>query len=396
MNELVATYLSRLSRLNLNFERSAISLLDEEHRLIGLKGARGTGKTTLLLQYARKQPEYRSSVLYATLDNFWFSTNKLYDLADAFAKQGGKLLLLDEVHKYPGWSRELKNIYDDLPELKVIFTGSSLLEILNARADLSRRAIVYELQGLSFREYLALAQGVDLPAINLQELLQGHQEFSESVLEKTKPLAHFRKYLEMGYYPFFKESEKLYHQKLEAVANLILEIELPLLRQLNIAYVAKLKQLLAILAQSVPFIPNMSKLSERIGINRTTLLQYVHYLQEAGLIFNLFKEGHGISQLQKPNKILMDNTNLSYLLAPDTDMGALRETFFANQLGHSHRLNFPAKGDFLVDGKYIFEVGGKNKDAKQIRGMANSFMAIDDIEFGSGQSIPLWAFGFLY
>ncbi len=396
MEELIDKYINRVGGLKFTFERSSLSFLDEDHRLLGIKGARGTGKTTLLLQYAKQQPDWRTKVLYASLDNFWFTTNTLYSLADDFVKKGGNTLLLDEVHKYPGWAQELKNIYDDLPDLKVIFTGSSLLEILNARADLSRRAVVHHLQGLSFREYLALNVGVELPIITLSDIVANHTEIAETILKELKPLAHFQHYLKMGYYPFFKESESLYYHKLEAVVNLILDIELPLLRKLDVAYVAKLKQLLAVLAESTPFVPNMSKLSERIGINRGTLLQYVHYLQEAGLLVNLFKQSTGISQLQKPNKIFLDNTNLAYLLSPKTDIGALRETFFANQIGHLHPLNYPVKGDFLVDGNMIFEVGGKNKTGYQLKDVPNGYLALDDIEYGTGRTIPLWMFGFMY
>ncbi len=396
MDELIEKYISRVNGLKFTFVRSSLSFLDEDHRLLGIKGARGTGKTTLLLQYAKQQPDWRTKVLYASLDNFWFSTKTLYSLADDFVKKGGHTLLLDEVHKYPGWAQELKNIYDDLPELKVVFTGSSLLEILNARADLSRRAVVHHLQGLSFREYLALKANVHLPIFSLSDITANHTDIAETILKEIKPLAHFQHYLQMGYYPFFKESENLYYHKLEAVVNLILDIELPLLRKLDVAYVAKLKQLLAVLAESTPFVPNMSKLSERIGINRGTLLQYVHYLQEAGLLVNLFKQSTGISQLQKPNKIFLDNTNLSYLLVPKTDVGSLRETFFANQVGHLHQLNYPAKGDFLVNGNMIFEVGGKNKTGSQLKDVPNGYLALDAIEYGTSRTIPLWLFGFMY
>lgn len=396
MDEIIEKYVKRVSGLKFSFERSSLAFLNEDHRLLGIKGARGTGKTTLLLQFAKGQPDWRTKVLYASLDDFWFTTHRLHSLADDFVKKGGHTLLLDEVHKYPGWAQELKNIYDEMPELKVIFTGSSLLEILNTRADLSRRAVVHHLQGLSFREYLALKQGIDLPVFTLSEILANPTEISENILKEVKPLAHFQHYLQMGYYPFFKESENLYYHKLEAVVNLILDIELPLLRKLDVAYVAKLKQLLAVLAESTPFIPNMSKLSERIGINRGTLLQYVHYLQEAGLLVNLFKQSQGISQLQKPNKIFLDNTNLSFLLSPKMDVGALRETFFANQVGHLHQLNYPAKGDFLVNEKMLFEVGGKNKGDSQITNVQNGYLALDDIEYGTGRTIPLWLFGFMY
>ncbi|MEX0967875.1 MAG: AAA family ATPase [Bacteroidia bacterium] len=396
MEHIIEKYIKQVSSLKFPFERSALKFFDEDHRLLGLKGPRGTGKTTLLLQYARMQPEWRTKVLYVSLDNFWFATNTLYSLADDFLKRDGCLLLLDEVHKYSGWAQELKNIYDDLPELKVIFTGSSLLEILNARADLSRRAVVFNLQGLSFREYLALQHKVKIPALTLPEILEHHAEIATDILEKVKPLAHFQHYLQKGYYPFFKESEKLYYHKLEEVANLILEIELPQLRHLDLGYVPKIKQLLAVIAQSSPFIPNISKLSERIGINRTTLLQYVHHLEDAGLLTNLYRKSQGISQLQKPNKIFLDNTNLSFMLFSNTDKGALRETFFANQVRFREQLNFPATGDFLVNGQHIFEVGGKSKTTRQIKGVKNGFRALDDLEYGSGRTIPLWMFGFLY
>jgi len=396
MEVFIEKYQRLLTGLQFNFERSALDFMDTDHRLLGIRGARGTGKTTLLLQYARKQPNFQTEVLYVSLDNFWFANNTLYELADAFVKKGGKILLVDEVHKYPRWAQELKNIYDDFGELKVIFTGSSLLEILNARADLSRRAVVFSLQGLSFREYLALEAGLEFPAFSLDDIISRQGEIVPGILEKVKPFAHFQNYLHHGFYPFFKESEPLYFTKLENVVNLILEIELPQLRQLDVAYIAKMRQVLAVLAESTPFTPNMSKLSERIGINRNTLLQYVHFLQEAGLLINLYKKGEGISQLQKPNKLFLDNTNLAYMFSPRVDTGALRETFFANQVGFKHKINFPTTGDFLVDEKYIFEVGGKNKNRKQLANAPNGFLALDDLEYGSGATIPLWLFGFLY
>ncbi len=397
MEEFIEKYQRLLAGLKFTFVRSALDFLNTDHRLLGIRGARGIGKTTLLLQYAINQPNFQTEVLYVSLDNFWFANHTLYELAETFMKKGGRTLLVDEVHKYPRWAQELKNIYDDFSELRVIFTGSSLLEILNARADLSRRAVVFSLQGLSFREYLALEGGIELPAVSLADVLSHHADIAPTILEKVKPFAHFQKYLHHGYYPFFKESEQLYFSKLENVVNLILEIELPQLRQLDVAYIAKMRQVLAILAESTPFTPNMSKLSERIGINRTTLLQYVHFLQEAGLLINLYKKGEGISQLQKPNKLFLDNTNLAFMFSPRmVDTGALRETFFANQVGFKHKLNFPTQGDFLVDEKYTFEVGGKNKNRKQLGATPNGFLALDDIEYGSGSTVPLWLFGFLY
>jgi len=378
--------------------RSALYEIQWNSRLIGIKGARGVGKTTLLLQYIKlKLASELDNSLYVSLDSLWFAENSLLDLADSFVKQGGKYLFLDEVHKYPNWSQELKNIYDDHLQLKVVFTGSSLLEILNARADLSRRAIIYTMQGLSFREYLMIETGADLKAYKLEEVLTGHTALASEVLEKVKPLAHFSKYLKSGYYPFYLEQPDIYFMRLNEIVNMMLEIELPLLRGLDVGYVSRIKQLLYIISQSVPFIPNVSKLSDKIGIQRSTLLGYLHYLEEIKLTINLFKEAGGISKLQKPLKIYLENTNLMYALGPgEVNKGNLRETFFANQIREQHSGSYTAKGDFLIDGKYIFEIGGKDKTRKQIKDLNNAFIAADELEYGYQNKIPLWLFGFLY
>jgi hypothetical protein len=389
-------YYDKVKHIDLRFIRSAMQYLKTNDRLIGLKGPRGIGKTTLLLQYVKQQKNWRSKVLYASLDNLWFSNHSLYDLVDDFVKQGGEQLLLDEVHTYEGWSRELKNIFDDWPQLKIIFSGSSLLEISDARADLSRRAVVYHLQGLSFREFLHLKEDVEIKAYTLSEIMTDHLFIANQIVEKIKPIAYFSDYLKYGYFPFFVESRNTYHQKLEEVIRLVLEMELPALRNIEITYVHKLKQVLAILAESVPFVPNMSKLSERIGINRTTLLQYVYYLREAGLIQSIYKESKGISRLQKPEKILLDNPNFAYTLSREVEIGSLREAFFVNQVGYDHALRHADKGDFIVEDRWSFEIGGKNKNFHQIKGLENAFLALDDIEMGSDRKIPLWLFGFLY
>lgn len=389
-------YYAKVKHIDLRFIRSAMQYLKTDDRLIGLKGPRGIGKTTLLLQYAKQQKNWRSKVLYASLDNLWFSNHSLYDLVDDFVKQGGEQLLLDEVHTYEGWSRELKNIFDDWPQLKVIFSGSALLEISDARADLSRRAVVYHLQGLSFREFLHLKENVEIKAYTLSEIMADHLSIADQIIEKIKPIAYFSDYLKYGYFPFFIESRNTYHQKLEEVIRLVLEMELPALRNIEVTYVHKLKQVLAILAESVPFVPNMSKLSERIGINRTTLLQYVYYLREAGLIQSIYKESKGISRLQKPEKILLDNPNFAYTLSREVEIGSLRESFFVNQVGYDHALRHADKGDFIVEDQWTFEIGGKNKGFHQIKGQENAFLALDDIEMGSDRKIPLWLFGFLY
>jgi predicted AAA+ superfamily ATPase len=366
-------------------------------RLIGIKGARGVGKTTLMLQYIKQNLPIDHSTLYVTLDNIWFANNTLSDLTDQFVKRGGKYLFLDEVHKYPNWSQELKNIYDDYAELKVVFTGSSMLELLNARADLSRRAIVYTMQGLSYREYINLTRGLSLPLITLEELLKDHTVIAREINAKVKPLEHFITYLKSGYYPFFQEIPDLYYNRVEEVINLILEIELPLLRNVDVAYVSKLKQLLQIIAESVPFIPNVSKLSERIGVNRNTFISYLHFLQEANITRNLYKDAKGITQMQKPDKIYLENSNLQYAFAPiHANMGNARETFFINQVNYKHTVEYAPESDFLVDHTFTFEVGGKSKTDKQIKNTANSFIVSDDLEYGTANRIPLWMFGFLY
>ena len=306
-------------------------------------------------------------------------------------------MFIDEVHKYPNWSQEIKNIYDDYPDVKIVFTGSSLLEILNARADLSRRAIIYRMQGLSFREYLAIENGIQLPILKLEEILNNHIYVSQEILQSIKPFQYFDSYLKMGYYPFYKEEKELFNQRLTEVVNMILEIELPLLRNLEIAYIHKIKQLLVILTESVPFTPNITKISSRIGINRITLLNYLHYLEEAELTINLNTEAGGISKLQKPTKLYLNNTNLMFVLQNEIlNLGTLRELFFANQLKYKHSLTIPQSGDFLIDNKYTVEIGGKDKTFKQIEMIENAYVVADDIEFGFGNKIPLWLFGFLY
>ncbi len=366
-------------------------------RLIGIKGARGVGKTTLLLQYIKKNLLLDQSSLYVSLDNIWFAENSLSHLVDQFVKQGGKFLFLDEVHKYPNWSQELKNIYDDYSELKIVFTASSLLEILNSRADLSRRAIVYSMQGLSFREYLNLKLNLGFPKYSLNDILTNHLLISGEINQKVRPLQYFKEYLHHGYYPYFQEVPELYFHRIEEVINLIIEIELPQLRKVEIAYVSKIKQLLQIISESVPFVPNVTKLSERIGVNRNTFVSYLYFLEEAHIIQNLYKDAKGITQLQKPNKIFLENTNLQYALSPDhVNLGNIRETFFLNQLKGQHTLEYLEESDFLVDHSIIFEVGGKSKKGNQIKKLSDSYLVLDDIESGMGKRIPLWLFGFLY
>lgn len=398
MENLHIQFRKLLSNTTIDFTRGLINEINWKARLIGIKGARGSGKTTLMLQYIKLHLEKElTSTLYVSLDHLYFSSKNLVDFTDEFVQYGGKYLFLDEVHKYPNWSQEIKNIYDSYPDLKIVFTGSSLLEILNARADLSRRAVVYFLQGLSFREYLNLETGKNFPTFTLKDILENHIDISNSISSQVHPLVHFKEYLETGYYPFYKEELDLYAIRLREITNMVLEIELPLLRQIDVAYISRIKQLLYIIINSVPFVPNVSKLAEKINIQRGTLLHYIHVLDEVKLTKNLFKSAHGISQLQKPQKIYLDNTNLMFALGQQKpDVGNMRETFFANQIGYRHQLTYPNVGDFMVDENYLFEIGGKNKTKKQLKNQAKSFIAADDMEIGFQNKIPLWLFGFLY
>ncbi|MEI6049121.1 MAG: AAA family ATPase [Bacteroidota bacterium] len=388
----------RINWVETRFIRSLMDEINWDARLIGIKGPRGVGKTTLLLQYIKLHLNKElETTLYVSLDNIWFNQHKLSDLVDDFIKKGGKYLFLDEVHRYPNWSQELKNLYDDYPGLHIVFTGSSLLQILNARADLSRRAIIYNMQGLSFREYLNLSTNSTFPVFSHEQILKGHLDLARQITLKIKPLQHFSTYLQTGYYPFFIDLPQLYFMRLEEVVNMVLDIELPLLRGLETAYIPKIRQLLQIVAESAPFVPNISKLSERIGINRTTLLSYLFYLNESQLILNLFKDASGITRLQKPDKLFLDNTNLIYAFSPQSvNTGNLRETFFVNQLKYRHKVEYSEQGDFRVASIHTFEIGGKNKSFRQLPEDGNSWIAADDIEYGHGNKIPLWLFGFLY
>lgn len=376
--------------------RPQIDWLTQNERLIGIKGSRGVGKTTLLLQYAKKEL-YNEPFVYISLDNLYFTENSLLNFADDFSKNGGKYLLIDEVHHYPNWSRELKNIYDTYPDLKIVYTGSSLLHLTKGRADLSRRSVLYNLPGLSLREFINFSTNKKLPVFQLADILNNHVELSKEIWKEVKPIKLFNQYIEHGYYPFFVEGIENYAKKLNEILIHILEVDLPYSVGINYANINKLKQLLFVISESVPFKPNIEKLSERIGIARNTLKEYIHYMAEAQIINLLYADTKGISRLTKPDKIYLQNPNLMVALAGTTaEIGNLRETFFFNQLSVNHKVNYSKKGDFVVDKSNVFEVGGKNKTHKQIAGMEHSYLAIDGIEIGYQNEIPLWLFGFLY
>ena len=377
--------------------RDFIHEIDWNNRLIGIKGSRGIGKSTLLLQYIKKNFKPNNQILYASLDNFYFSENKLYHLADDFQKKGGQTLVLDEVHRYNDWSTEIKNIYDDFPNLQIIFTGSSMLHLQKAKADLSRRAVMYEMKGLSFREFIYFENKIKLPKYDIKDIITNHIEIAIDIVTKFKPLALFENYLNYGYYPYYLENKKSFHQKLTETVLTVLEVDIPQFEHIQTSNIIYLKRLLHIISNSVPFKPNMHVLSERTGISLNTMKTYLKYLSETNLILALEHPNKGINTLNKPEKIYLENPNLMYNLAGENaNIGTIRETFFFNQTSKLNTVNPSASADFYINDLYTFEVGGKNKQQKQIANIDNSFVVKDNIEIGSENTIPLWLFGLLY
>ena len=371
--------------------------IEWDWRLIGLKGARGVGKTTMLLQRLKQtDPQHKSSI-YLSLDDLYFTRYGLRDTVRHFRDKGIIHFYLDEVHKYPSWSRELKNIYDLMPDVKVVFTGSSILQLFKQDVDLSRRAVMYNLPGLSFREYLYLKKSIKVNRQPLLEILENHVQIATDLNSKTKLLPLFHDYLKIGYYPFFLESGTVYYDQLKQITNLVLEIDLRTAEGGNIRQARKISLLLQVIAESVPFKPNISKLSGQIGIDRNTLIRYINFLDQAQLIAAIPAGNRAITAMRKPEKIYLDNANLVYALSNDTpSIGNIRETFFQNQVATLHDVSIAQKGDFLVDRKYTFEVGGPSKTMKQIKDVPHSFLAKDGMGSGYGREIPLWMFGLLY
>jgi len=379
-------------------ERYLLTQIDWSNRLIGIRGARGSGKTTLILQHIKFKLSKEAQPLYASLDNLYFLENTLISLAREFVQNGGTHLFLDEVHKYPQWSRELKLIYDQFPTLKTIYTSSSMLEIYKGESDLSRRAITYHLKELSFREFMFFENGIKLPKVDLSDVLKNHTDIAREVTSLLPtPIRDFKNYLKYGAYPYFLENKESYIQKLNQTINLILEIDLNAIENITYADGRKIKKLLVAIAQSVPFTPNISKLSQRLEMYRGFLIYAIKLLARADLVLELYKPTKGVGALTKPQKLYLNNTNLIYALGhKNINTGALRETFFANQIKNIYDIHLADKGDFLVERKYIFEIGGKSKTLKQIRGVNNAFVVKDDIEIGYLNTIPLYLFGLLY
>jgi predicted AAA+ superfamily ATPase len=395
----------RVSAVSDRFRRSLADQINWHSRLIEIRGSRGVGKTTLLLQQVKKMHLDRPQEgLYASLDDAYFYEESLVDFADQFVKYGGTHLYLDEVHKYPAkrkgmdWSRELKIIYDRYPALQIVYSSSSILELHRGEGDLSRRRSSYVLSGLSFREYLTYQNVLEAGAIELPDILADHIHFAREISSKTKILRHFRDYLQFGYYPFYQEDPDHYFLRIKDVISLILEGDIPASVDIHFDTIFKLKRLLGAIATSSPYTPNLARLRGDLQIaDQRTLIKYLEYLEKAELLNALQKDATGNRILRKPDKLYLNNSNLMYALSSDRVVtGNVRETFFLNQLRYRRRVNYPEHGDFLVDDRYIFEVGGKGKDSRQIKDLPDAFIAADDIETGTGNKIPLWLFGFLY
>jgi len=398
MEELYSYQNKMLAGITGKWYRSAYITIDWNQRLFGIKGLRGVGKTTLLLQHLKFHYPEKEKALYVSADNPWFYNNNLYELITEFDKIGGELLLIDEIHKYPRWPTELKAGYDTHPHMQFIFSASSAFDIYKAEADLSRRATVTLLPGLSFREYLEYKYGISLPVISLEKLLTDAASISNGINEQIKPLAHFKKYISAGYFPFLKsETDGSAKQKLDSIVNTVLESDLAYVQDYSPSNIQKIKKLLGVIAGTAPFSPNISKIADKLNVGRNTIYNYLKHLEDAHILNLTHKSGRGVSVLQKPDKIYFENTNLALALNCRAETGALRETFFVNQLRNAgHDIHLAEKGDFLIDDKITIEIGGKNKTSKQIAGIENAYVVKDGIEYAFQNHIPLWMFGLLY
>ncbi len=398
MDALIEKCKRKLRLTQTKYVRDVMNNIGWGNRLIAIRGAKGVGKTTLMLQYLKMHGCNGISSLYVSMDDGYFTQHMLTSFVDMFYKKGGKLLMLDEVHKYEGWSNELKNIYDDYPDLQVVVSSSSILNIMAADSDLSRRCLPYDIYGLSYREYLMLAHGIHVDKMPLERLLANPDLLCNQVAGQCRPLAHFDEYLREGYYPFVLEDRLSYPIRVENVVNYILNVELPLLCGVEVASVRKLKSLLTILADGLPMQVDVSKLSTMIEVSRPTLLGYFQNLQQARLLNLLYSDETGVRKLQKPDKIYLENANLMSVLAlTEVNKGTMRETYLVNQLrAAGHRVEYSRQGDLFVDGRWTIEIGGKSKDGKQVATVENAYIAADDIDAPAGSKIPLWAFGFVY
>ena len=387
-DSLVAYQNDQLQRVPKTFHRYMYDRLPWEGRMVGLVGPRGVGKSTLLLQHMAESSD-REQSLYVSADSLYLATHTLVDLTDSFVKYGGKHLYIDEVHKYKNWSRELKQIYDTHPDLKVTFTGSSILDIIDGEADLSRRAVIYTMQGLSFREYLALFHDIHTPAYTLEQILA-----HETHKPVDRPLAYFKDYLHHGYYPFSNAED--FPLRMEQIVRQTIESDIAQYADLKASTARKLIQLLGVISGIAPMKPNADSLSQEVGVSKNNISDYLVYLEKAGMIGLLRDNTGGLRGLGKVEKVYLDNPSLMTVLAFDKpDTGSLRETFFYNQMRVQNHVLASRVSDFTI-GEYTFEIGGRKKGKQQIEDVPNGFIVKDDIEYGHHNVIPLWAFGLNY
>lgn len=387
-----------LKEVSSKYRRYLYKTINFDSQMIGIVGARGVGKTTLLLQYLQELKENNESYksLYFSYD---YPTNvdiKLIELVEEFTKIGGEYLIIDEIHKYDNFSLDLKAIYDFYPKLNVIFTGSCATSIYNSQADLSRRVVLYYMNGLSYREFLELKLGLNLPSFSLEEILQNNIKIIDSLSEKFLPLEHMQEYLTFGYYPFYFKDQNQYLRQLNAVINQTIDIDLVNLGLVKQSFTNKLKKLLLVISESNPFELNITKVAANIEVSRNTLYAYLQHLDKVGLVNIVGSSKKGISKLSKPEKLYLNNTNIFYTFATESKIGTIRETFFVSQLKHLHTIEISDKGDFLIDKRYTFEVGGEGKSFKQIKDIEDSYLIIDTDSTENQYKIPLWLMGFLY
>lgn len=393
---LLNVYHRKLAATDLRFKRYLYNEINWNVRLVGIKGARGVGKTTLLLQHIKDSFQNVDDALYFSLDNLWFDNHRLEDLVEFLYTHGIVNLYIDEVHRYKNWTSLLKNFYDNYPDLKIVYTGSAMLAIDNSVADLSRRQSLYTLNGLSFREYLEYEDVITVPSVRLEDLLKNHVQIALDITSKVKVLKYFDLYLRSGYYPYYKEAGDDYLMRLSEVVRLVIDDDIPSVEEITYTTAQKIKKLLMVIAQNVPLEPNINKLASQLESSRDQTLKMLYWLDRAGLLWLLTEKQKDYKHLLGPKKVYLNNPNLMFALSGNVSEGTMRETFFANQVGTVADLIMPKQGDFLADETYLFEVGGSRKTFDQIADIPNGYLAIDDIEVGNGNRIPLWMFGLLY
>ena len=386
-----------ISQVDTRKVRPQMDDIDWNRQLVAICGSRGVGKTTLMRQYIKRNYRYNTEALYCVLDRMYFTNHTLLDIAEKFHEMGGKHLFLDEVHKYPTWSKEIKEIIDLWPDLKITFTGSSLMQILNPQADLSRRVLIYHMPGLSFREFLKFHKGIWLPRHPLKSILENADSICKEVKELCNPASMFELYLRVGYYPFYKATAVDYNSRLEDVVSYIIDQEIPQFCKVDQAYTRKLKAMLLYLCDNPPHKVNITKLAAYLELNKNTVMSYLSSLERAELLHLLYADNKSVTKMQKPDKIYIQNPNILYALSSQLNTGTIRECFVVNQLSTSHTIEYGKDhGDFKVDGKFTFEVGGKDKSFQQIADIPNSYILADNIDFPIGKKLPIWLVGLIY